>query len=120
MSMPAALPAGPTIFVAVAAILLAFLLGRATGGGGGEDKAAASNVAAVSTTTSTTRAPIVHTVQDNESLSAIAAQYGVSVNEIAVANGITDVNNVQEGEQIVIPPPTQPTLATTAPKNKKN
>ena len=118
MSLPSGLPTGPTVFVAIAAVILAFLVGRATGGGGG-DEVATRNVGTVETTTTTTKPPIIHTVQENESLSSIAAQYGISTDELAVANGIGDVNNVQEGQKLVVPAPTVPTIATTSTTTKK-
>jgi LysM repeat protein len=45
----------------------------------------------------------VHVVQWGESLSIIAAQYGVTVNAIAEANGISNPNFVYAGQRLVIP-----------------
>jgi LysM repeat protein len=120
VSLPSGLPTGPTVFVALAMVVLAFLLGRASGGGG--DDVATRNVRTVASTTTTTGAPSYHTVGDNETLSSIASQYGLTTDELAVANGIGDVNHVQEGQRLIIPATTLPTLAptSTAPKRKKN
>lgn len=53
----------------------------------------------------TTVVPSVHTVQSGETLGQIAQIYGVSINDIAVANNITDINTLDVGQQLVIPPP---------------
>lgn len=44
-----------------------------------------------------------HVVQAGESLSLIAARYGVSVDEIAAANNIADVSVINVGQVLVIP-----------------
>jgi len=43
-----------------------------------------------------------HTVQPGETLSGIAAQYGVPVDQLAAENGITDPNLIFVGQQITI------------------
>ncbi len=53
----------------------------------------------------TTAGPSVHSVQAGETLGQIAQIYGVSVNDIAVANNITDINTLDVGQQLVIPAP---------------
>jgi LysM repeat protein len=45
----------------------------------------------------------VHIVQWGESLSIIAARYGVTVNAIAEANGISNPNYIYAGQSLVIP-----------------
>jgi LysM repeat protein len=40
-----------------------------------------------------------------ETLTGIAARYGVTVNAIADANSITDAGLIQVGERLVIPAP---------------
>ncbi len=45
----------------------------------------------------------IHYVQRGENLTAIAKRFGVSVREIARANGITDLNFVDVGQALVIP-----------------
>jgi hypothetical protein len=118
ISLPSGLPTGPTLFVAVAAVLLAFLLGRVTGGG--EKEVAVRNATTVESTTTTFASRIFHTVQENESLSGIAAQYGLTLNELAIANNIGDTNIVFKGQRLLIPPPTNPTVPTTEASKKKN
>ena len=44
-----------------------------------------------------------HTVAPGETLSAIAARYGVTVRALAQANGITDVNRITAGQRLAIP-----------------
>ena len=45
----------------------------------------------------------VHVVQWGENLASIAARYGMTVEAIAQANGITDQNYIYIGQQLVIP-----------------
>ncbi|MDP9005589.1 MAG: LysM peptidoglycan-binding domain-containing protein [Actinomycetota bacterium] len=45
----------------------------------------------------------VHTVAPGETLSGIAARYGVTVRELAEANGIADVNRIPVGKRLAIP-----------------
>lgn len=47
--------------------------------------------------------PIVHIVRWGETLTRIAARYGVSVYEIAQANRIPDPNHIYVGQQLVVP-----------------
>ncbi|MBC7264851.1 MAG: LysM peptidoglycan-binding domain-containing protein [Chloroflexi bacterium] len=49
--------------------------------------------------------PTYHTVQWGETLSGIAWRYGVSMWEIARANGIWNVNRIQAGQVLLIPYP---------------
>src|SRR5436853_4086112 len=44
-----------------------------------------------------------HVVQSGETLTAIALRYGVSVDELIQANGISNPNYLYIGEQLVIP-----------------
>jgi LysM repeat protein len=43
-----------------------------------------------------------HTVEDGDTLSAIAASYGMSAEELAALNGISDLNYIWSGQQLVI------------------
>jgi LysM repeat protein len=45
-----------------------------------------------------------YVVQAGDSLSTIAARFSVTVDEIAEANGITDVDSITAGDELVIPP----------------
>jgi LysM repeat protein len=59
-----------------------------------------------------TPTPIVHKVLSGQTLSMIAAQYGVTNDAIAAANNIQDRNNLQVGQELSIPKP-QPSAAGT-------
>lgn len=48
--------------------------------------------------------PSVHEVVAGETLSEIAARYGVSVAALAEANGIADVHHIRAGEALAVPP----------------
>jgi LysM repeat protein len=47
--------------------------------------------------------PIIHVVQSGETLIAIALQYGVTVDALQVANGITDPAALQINQELIIP-----------------
>lgn len=47
----------------------------------------------------------MHTVQAGDTLFKIALEYGVTVDEIAAANNIEDVNSLEVGQQLIIPAP---------------
>ena len=46
---------------------------------------------------------IEHVVQPGESLSKIAAAYGVKMNVLVEANGLSDPGNIRVGQKIFIP-----------------
>lgn len=46
---------------------------------------------------------IIHTVQTGDTLYAISQQYGVSIQAIVNANGLTNPNDLEVGQQLVIP-----------------
>lgn len=54
-------------------------------------------------TPTATPTPIVHIVQQGETLSGIAAQYGVSVEALQTANGIDNPLLLQAGQELIIP-----------------
>jgi len=58
---------------------------------------------------------VYHVVRPGDSLSAIALQYGVSVEDLSAANGIDDPNVIQEGQKLLIPGPTPEPTMTVAP-----
>ncbi len=71
---------------------------------------AASTVSPGSSRTRTSRpsptpTPRVHVVVEGETLTAIAARYGVTVNAVADANSITNARLIYVGERLVIPRP---------------
>ena len=49
------------------------------------------------------RQQTVHVVQPGENLFRIALQYGISVDELASANNITNVSQIDRGQELVIP-----------------
>jgi LysM repeat protein len=64
-------------------------------------------------------APVLHTVQPGEWLSAIARQYGVTVSAILAANNIANPNVIYRGQVLIIPVPgsapvTRPAAAVAA------
>ncbi len=61
-----------------------------------------------SVTTETDAQQRVHTVAAGESLIAIAELYGVTVQDIVALNQLEDANLIFEGQQLLIPPRTQP------------
>ncbi|MCS7260669.1 MAG: LysM peptidoglycan-binding domain-containing protein [Anaerolineae bacterium] len=50
-----------------------------------------------------TPTPVIHVVQSGDTLLAIAAQYGVSVQDLQAVNGIVDPTRLQIGQQLIIP-----------------
>ena len=59
--------------------------------------------------------PFIHTVVRGETLFRIATQYGSTVNELAVANGIADPETIYAGQQLIIPGFSVPQLALDLP-----
>ncbi len=53
-------------------------------------------------------AQVTYVVQPGDTLSVIASNYDVSIEALAEANGIVDVNAIAPGEELVIPPAAQP------------
>ena len=47
----------------------------------------------------------IYTVQPGDTLSVIATQYNISIDELAAANAIGDVHTIAPGQQLVIPAP---------------
>jgi len=101
----------PTLAVGGIVVVLAFVLGRTSVGGG--EVAARAKAPPEATTTSTTR-DTTHTVVAGESLLAIASTYGLTLDQLAAANEITNANNVFVGQVLKIPAPF-PSTSTTLP-----
>ena len=59
-----------------------------------------------------------YTIQSGDTLSAIARRNGTTVAEIARANGIADVNKINAGDRLVIPPPSKQPTNPNAPAPK--
>lgn len=97
----------------------------ATAAAANETKAASTAAAAPARSGDALR----HTVQSGESLGTIARKYQVTVQELAVANSITDPAKVRAGQTLVIPgfkavsqkstaaKPSAPKTTTSAPKS---
>jgi LysM repeat protein len=109
------LPTIPTVLIGVAAVVLAFIIGHATGGGGGSAAVATSQTSPTVVATTTT-IPATHTVAVGESLSSIAAMFGLTTQDLAAYNNISNVNHVFMGEVINIPPATTPTTVSATKK----
>ena len=73
-----------------------------------------------------TLAPVMHTVQQGESLSIIAQKYGVAVEALAQANGLSENSVLQIDQRLIIPGASEavatstpiPPTSTPAPKPK--
>jgi murein DD-endopeptidase MepM/ murein hydrolase activator NlpD len=63
----------------------------------------------------TSASPQVYVVQRGDSLSAIAAHFGLSVTELAAANGILDPDYLPVGQQLTIPAPEATAAAANLP-----
>ncbi|MEM7274495.1 MAG: LysM domain-containing protein [Actinomycetota bacterium] len=64
------------------------------------------------TTTATTTAPSTtagtagtYVIEPGDTLSVIAERFGVSVEALSEANGITNVDSIQPGQELIIPAP---------------
>ncbi len=61
--------------------------------------------------------PVVHTIKDGETLSKIAQNYGVTVEAIMEANGLTNPDRIVAGQTLIIPAAGgSPPAATSAPQ----
>jgi LysM repeat protein len=72
--------------------------------------------------TATPTAPsVVHTVQEGETLSQIAAQYGVSLEALVAANGLANADQIAVGQQLIVPAAgtVLPTSTPVPPPTKK-
>ncbi len=56
----------------------------------------------------------LYTVQPGDTLSSLAERFGTTVEELVAANGMTDPNELQPGQSLIIPSLLPPTLSTTA------
>ena len=55
------------------------------------------------TTTTLAANPEFYTIQQGDTLSAIAASFGVTVADIVAANGLANADAIQAGQKLVIP-----------------
>ena len=113
MSLPSpprtAVMAGAIAIAAVALLLLPTILG--IGGGGtpaGSVRPSASHAASLAPTERPAPTPVLYTIKKGENLSKIAADHGLTLEELMAANPeIKNPNRIAEGQQIVIPTPSQ-------------
>jgi len=64
--------------------------------------------------------PLLYTVQEGDTLGAIARNYGVSIEDLMAANGIVDPNVLQVGQTLIVPIDLPPTPATGAPADSED
>lgn len=72
------------------------------------------------TTTTLAANPEFYTIQQGDTLSAIAASFGVAVADIVAANGLPNADAIQAGQKLAIPgngtaPSTTAVVTTTVP-----
>ncbi len=67
----------------------------------------AGTAAGTGGTTASSQDPVIHVVQPGETLSNIAALYGVSAADISAVNNISNPNLLRAGQRLVIPGVTQ-------------
>jgi len=97
------------LFVPIICICLAMiLLAGCTAGSGGSGDKVKLVITPVDTPTTTplaapTMAPTTYTVKSGDTLSGIAALFGVSMDDIVRANNIADPNRLSEGQVLTIP-----------------
>jgi LysM repeat protein len=106
----------PTLVGAGIVMVLAFVLGRMSADEGGV-AVRATTTREVSTTTTTRET--THTVLQGESLLGIASQYGITLDALAAANGITNTNHVFVGQLLKIPPAIVTTTLPVTTTTKK-
>jgi LysM repeat protein len=91
----------------------------------------AADVTATSTTPVATESPptptpsptaetISHTIKRGDTLSEIAARYGVAVEEIMEANGLTDPGQIITGQKLIVPVPALDAPTATASVQPSN
>lgn len=59
--------------------------------------------APTTTTTAPPAASTTYVVQSGDTLSVIAERFGITIDALSQANGITDVNSIQPGQELIIP-----------------
>jgi LysM repeat protein len=113
------LPTIPTVLIAGAVVVFAFIIGHATGGGGGVSSVAAATRTTTGVVPTTAARVSSHTVAVGESLSSIATSFGLTTQDLASFNNITNINHVFVGEVLKIPTPTTVPAPTTTTTKKR-
>ncbi len=86
---------------------------------GGDDSngAAATTVAETTTTTTlpttTTSPEVTYVIAKGDSLSKIAKQFNMTVEQLITINGIEDADHIEAGQVLIIVPGPQTTVPTT-------
>lgn len=71
----------------------------------GEGTAPAPTATPVPEETEQRTTEIIHVVVAGDTLFSLAQQYGVTVEEIAAANNMSNIHSLEVGQELVIPPP---------------
>jgi LysM repeat protein len=95
----------------VGAVLVVAGLGAAGCSSGGDADATTTTSTTLPVTTTTTTV-LEHTIVAGDTLNALAARYGVSVEALAEANGVTDPTKLQIGQVLRIPADGAPAAPT--------
>jgi len=66
-------------------------------------------------TPNVTSTPIIYAVKQGDTLNSIARQFNATVQDIATANGLYNVNSISVGQELIIPTPGTGTVVPTAP-----
>ncbi len=99
-----------------AALAAALLISLTSCGGGGEAKPSPTPNDVMMVVTPTPGTPVpdtptpstgqqTYTVREGDSLSGIAARFGITEKQLEQANNITDPNSIYAGQVLVIPAP---------------
>ena len=102
---PTAIAVGVLLLIVLVAI--AILIGSGSGGDSSDDRAQSERGSREppSTTTTTLRPPFTYTVKAGDTLTALAAFFSVSTDEVVAANPGLNPDRLVEGQQILIPSP---------------
>ncbi len=118
------LPLLPTVLV-LAVVMVALLVypiltsNKGSGTGAGKTPVATSSLATEEATDTPQASPSfrTHVVQKGEYLQSIANRYGVTWQDIAALNGISDPAKIYPGQKLKIPWPSEPTPSPTLDEN---
>ncbi len=118
-------------FVLAVAALALFLLpgflsnhgGGGGGGGGHHQTAAAATEASVTEappTVAPSPTPLSYTVKSGDSLTKIAQRFNVTLADLGCYNNLTNLNALQIGQVLLIPPQTYACPSSASPTPKKH